>query len=114
MSKSVLACFYDLIGDCVVSYQIYPSLGDFYRSIIKASQDSSLPFSNFSSDYKVALVGELDNFDCLSFKYPFTATFAQIQEAGKGMDVSINFNTNLFLSKLDSILKGDSVSYVES
>uniref|UniRef100_A0AAU8B260 Nonstructural protein n=1 Tax=Dulem virus 89 TaxID=3145800 RepID=A0AAU8B260_9VIRU len=104
MSKNVIACFYDTVGDAVTSYQIFNSLGDFYRSVVKAAYDKSLPFYQFSSDYTVSIVGFLDNGKFLPCSETSKYTFAQIQAAGEGMDPNVNFNTSLFVSRLSEVL----------
>lgn len=103
MSKNVLVCFYDVVGDAVVSYQIYPSLGDFYRSVISASFDKNLPFSQFPSDYKVIVLGFIDNLKLVIDDYLnpcFEYTFSQIVSACNGHYPGSNFDTSVFLSRL--------------
>lgn len=100
MSKNVLACFYDDVGQAVVSYQIFPSFGDFYRSLVKASFDETLPFCMFPADYSVSVVGTLEDGEFLKPQQEFCFSFDVIKKCGKGMDPKVNFNTSLFVQRL--------------
>lgn len=99
---SLLVAFYDLIGEAVVSFQIYKSYGDFYRSVIQSSRDCSLPFSQFPFDYQVRLLASISA-DMVVHTVPntlFCYTFDEIIKASEKMDIKVNFNTRLFLERL--------------
>lgn len=111
MSK-LLVCYYDNLGQCPVSYQIYNSVGDFFRSVVTTAHDKSLPFSQFSSDYSVHPICNIDGLltDSLIGPYFFDFTFSQVLVASKGMDPNLNFNTDLFVERLKSVVEGDSLN----
>lgn len=108
MSK-LLVCYYDNLGQCPVSYQIYNSVGDFFRSVVTTAHDKSLPFSQFSSDYSVHPICKIDGLstDVLIGPYFFHFTFSQVLVASKGMDPKLNFNTDLFVERLKTVVEGD-------
>lgn len=112
MQKSLLVCFYDRIGRVTVSYQIYKSAGDFYRSIVSSLSDKSLPFCNFRSDYLVIPVCFLEGSQHLPCDVP-SFTFEQAYIASKGMDPNINFNTALFIERLSSVISETSDVYID-
>lgn len=107
--RFLLVGFYDLIGETVVSYQVYNSYGDFLRSIVRAAHDKTLPFSQFSNDYKVVLTGYMERDKCFvlsgltDFGFPFDYNFADIIQASTGMDPNLDFDTSLFLNNLTSL-----------
>lgn len=116
----LLVGFYDLVGETVVSYQVYNSKGDFLRSIVRAAHDTTLPFSQFPYDYSVIITGSLKRDDCYVYRafeetgYSFNYTFADIIKASKGMDPNINFNTVAFLDNLRNLSKLDSDEVVDN